>query len=100
MLAAILICAAPVWATLIYRVHRLPARYNSGARKIAAWKASHGKSGTLNLRNARAGNLLDAEEGAWPAKGQLRLDGFTFGHLGETSEPETSKRKSSCGTIG
>jgi hypothetical protein len=48
----------------------------------AAWRAKHGKSGTLNLRNAHAGNLVDAKEGVWPAKGQLRLDGFTFGHLG------------------
>jgi len=47
-----------------------------------AWRAKQGKSGTLNLRNAHAGNLVDAKEGAWPAKGQLRLDGFTFGHLG------------------
>lgn len=47
-----------------------------------AWKARYGKSGTLNLRNAHAGNLVDAKEGAWPARGQLRLDGFTFGHLG------------------
>jgi hypothetical protein len=47
-----------------------------------AWKARYGKSGTLNLRNTKAGNLVDAKQGAWPASGQLRLDGFTFGHLG------------------
>jgi uncharacterized protein YjbI with pentapeptide repeats len=64
-----------------------------GAHESADWKASHGASGTLNLRDARAGNLVDAVKGAWPAKGQLRLVGFTFGHLGETSEPETSRRK-------
>jgi uncharacterized protein YjbI with pentapeptide repeats len=53
-----------------------------GTNESAAWKGKHGKSGVLNLRNAHAGNLVDAKEGAWPAKGQLRLDGFTFGHLG------------------
>jgi hypothetical protein len=50
----------------------------------------------LNLRNAHAGNLVDAKAGAWPAKGQLRLDGFIFGHLGGfegESGPETRKQE-------
>ena len=35
----------------------------------------------LNLRNAHIGNRMDARE-AWPAQGQLHLEGFAFGHLG------------------
>ena len=34
----------------------------------AAWKGKS-KAGALNLRNAHAGNLVDAKEGAWPAQG-------------------------------
>jgi uncharacterized protein YjbI with pentapeptide repeats len=41
----------------------------------------NGKPGALNLHNAHIGNLMDAQD-AWPAKGQLHLDGFTFSHLG------------------
>jgi hypothetical protein len=66
-----------------------------GVHESAAWKGKHGKSGALNLRNAHAGNLVDAKEGAWPAKGQLRLDGLTFGHLGGFEGergPETRKQ--------
>ena len=58
-----------------------------GAVESAAWKGKYGKSGALNLHNAHAGNLVGAKEGAWPAKGQLRLDGFTFGGS-ETSKQE------------
>ena len=39
---------------------------------------------------------MDAKEGAWPAKGQLRLDGFTFGRLGGfegDSGTQTNKQK-------
>ena len=67
-----------------------------GVYESAAWKGKYGKFGALNLRHAHAGNLVDAKEGAWPAKGQLRLDGFTFGRLGGfegDSGPETKKRK-------
>jgi hypothetical protein len=49
----------------------------------ATWKGKYGKSGVLDLRNAHAGSLADATESAWPAKRQLRLDGFTFDHLGK-----------------
>jgi uncharacterized protein YjbI with pentapeptide repeats len=47
-------------------------------------------TGTLNLRNAHIGNLMDEQDGAWPShEGQLLLDGFTFnrlgGHAGETA---------------
>ncbi|MGX9432576.1 MULTISPECIES: hypothetical protein [Bradyrhizobium] len=64
-----------------------------GAHESADWKVSHETSGVLNLRNAHAGNLVDAEKGTWPAKGQLRLVGFTFGHLDESSGPETRRRE-------
>ncbi|MGI8567688.1 MAG: hypothetical protein ACR2KT_00640 [Methylocella sp.] len=67
-----------------------------GAHESPAWKEKQGISGVLNLRNAHAGNLVDAKAGAWPAKGQLRLDGFTFGHLGGfegDSGPETRKQE-------
>ena len=64
-----------------------------GAGKSAAWKGKYGKSGALNLRNTHVGNLVDAKEGAWPAKGQLRLEGFTPGGFGGDRRPETSKQK-------
>jgi hypothetical protein len=64
-----------------------------GAHETADWRGTHGKFGTLNLRNAHAGNLLDAEKADSPAKGQLHIVGFTFGHLGGKSGPETSKRE-------
>jgi hypothetical protein len=49
-----------------------------GSHKSVDW---HSKGGTLNLRNAHIGRLMDAKD-AWPAIGRLRLDGFTFDHLG------------------
>jgi hypothetical protein len=52
-----------------------------GSYKSAVWKGKNGEPGTLNLRNARASNLVDAKD-AWPTQGQLHLDGFTFNHLG------------------
>jgi hypothetical protein len=52
-----------------------------GAYKSAVWTGENGEPGTLNLHNAHTGNLMDAKD-AWPAKGQLHLDGFTFNHLG------------------
>jgi hypothetical protein len=50
-------------------------------RKTVVWKGTIRKPGVLNLRNARSGNLMDAQD-AWPAKGRLHLDGFSFTHLG------------------
>jgi cytoskeletal protein CcmA (bactofilin family) len=46
-----------------------------------AWTPKNGRTVELNLRNTRVGNLMDAND-AWPAKGQIRLDGFTFARLG------------------
>jgi uncharacterized protein YjbI with pentapeptide repeats len=43
--------------------------------KHAIWKGKNGEPGALNLHNANIGNLMDAQD-AWPAKGQLHLDGF------------------------
>ena len=53
-----------------------------GMHESAAWKQKYDSPGTLDLRNAHAGQLMNADESAWPAKGQLRLEGFTFDHLG------------------
>jgi len=47
----------------------------------AIWRTKEGKASTLTLRNTRIANLMDATN-AWPEKGYLRLDGFTFAHLG------------------
>ena len=52
-----------------------------GAYKSAPWKGKNGELGTLTLRNAHIGNLTDAKD-AWPARGHLHLDGFSFNHLG------------------
>lgn len=44
------------------------------------WCAANGGQGVLNLRHARATGLKGAAD-AWPAKGNLYLEGFSFGHL-------------------
>jgi hypothetical protein len=60
----------------------------------AVWNGIKGEPGVLNLRDAHVGNLMDTKD-AWPAKGQLHLDGFRFdplgGFEGET-EPEMRAR--------
>src|SRR5262249_26997514 len=43
--------------------------------------AVKGQLGNLNLQNVRVTNLADTRS-AWPEKGHLRLDGFTFAHIG------------------
>ena len=45
------------------------------------WTPKNGESGSLDLRNTNVGNLMDAKD-AWPAEGELHLNGFTFGRLG------------------
>ena len=52
-----------------------------GAYKSALRTGKNGELGTLNLHNAHTDNLMDAMD-AWPARGQLHLDGFSFNHLG------------------
>jgi len=47
----------------------------------AVWRTKDGKPGNLTLRNTRISNLMDAKD-AWPIKGYLHIDGFTFAHLG------------------
>jgi len=49
--------------------------------KPTVWKGNIRKPGALTLHNAHVGNLMDAKD-AWPAKGHLHLDGFSFNHLG------------------
>jgi hypothetical protein len=52
-----------------------------GGRPPVVWRGKNGEPGTLALRNTHIGNLMDAKD-AWPAQGQLHLDGFSFNHLG------------------
>ncbi len=52
-----------------------------GGYKPAVWKGKNGEPGALTLHNTHTGNLMDAKD-AWPDRGHLHLDGFTFGHLG------------------
>jgi hypothetical protein len=49
--------------------------------KPAIWKGNIRKPSALTLRNTHIGNLMDAKV-AWPARGHLHLDGFSFNHLG------------------
>jgi hypothetical protein len=51
------------------------------AKTSALWRTKDGKPGDLILRNTRIANLMDAKD-AWPEKEHLKLDGFTFAHLG------------------
>jgi hypothetical protein len=74
--------AAPPWPVLISRALRLPGTWRSASQAILpVWTGKSGEPGTLTLHNAHIGNLMDAKE-AWPKKGYLHLDGFTFNHLG------------------
>ena len=52
-----------------------------GSHQPAVWAGNEAEPGALNLRNTHIGNLMD-EKNAWPTKGHLHLDGFTFAHLG------------------
>jgi uncharacterized protein YjbI with pentapeptide repeats len=53
-----------------------------GAHESAVCKRNDCNPGGLNLRNAHVGGLMDARI-AWPASGQLHVEGLVFGHLGE-----------------
>ena len=57
-----------------------------------AWTPENEHSIVLNLRNAHVGNLVDARD-AWPARGQMRLDGFTFARLGGFGATEQKMRE-------
>jgi uncharacterized protein YjbI with pentapeptide repeats len=52
-----------------------------GAHDSALCKSNDCKPGALNLRNAHIGSRMDAIND-WPARGQLLLEGLTFGRLG------------------
>jgi hypothetical protein len=45
------------------------------------WTGKTGAPGGLSLHNTHIVNLADAKD-AWPDKGHLHLDGFSFNHLG------------------
>ena len=47
----------------------------------AIWNTKNGEPGGLTLRNTHIVNLVDTPR-AWPKKGQLHLNGFTFDNLG------------------
>lgn len=51
-----------------------------GSGPAMNWCAANGGQGVLNLRHARATSLQDVAD-SWPAKGNLYLEGFGFGHL-------------------
>ncbi len=51
---------------------------------VTGWPAK-GEPVNLDLRNARVGTLVDDKD-AWPDTGQLRLEGFSFAHLGGPGE--------------
>jgi hypothetical protein len=50
-------------------------------QQSASCPKSSGKPGVLNLRNAKIGNLMVAND-AFKASRRLYLDGFSFGHVG------------------
>ena len=52
-----------------------------GNYKPADWIGKNDEFGTLTLRNAHVGNLMDAFD-AWPTQKHLVLDGFGFNRLG------------------
>jgi uncharacterized protein YjbI with pentapeptide repeats len=62
-------------------VGRLILGWSERLNKPTRWLTAEGKPGKLVLRNTRVANLMD-EEDAWPTKGHLHLDGFTFATLG------------------
>jgi uncharacterized protein YjbI with pentapeptide repeats len=52
-----------------------------GLGHSVVWQGKTGEPGALSLRDTHIGNLMDARD-AWPAKGKLYLDGFSYDHLG------------------
>lgn len=53
----------------------------AGVEPAVSWRTSDGGPGSLTLSDAHVANLMD-ERDAWPIRGHLHLDGFTFDHLG------------------
>jgi hypothetical protein len=58
----------------------IAAELDLGGPASTVWTGQDGKPRALTLHDTRIGNLVDAK-GAWPAQGQLHLEGFTFNHL-------------------
>lgn len=52
-----------------------------GGENTTVWTDEQGGPQPLILQNTHIGDLVDAKY-AWPAPGQLHLDGFGFNHLG------------------
>jgi uncharacterized protein YjbI with pentapeptide repeats len=52
-----------------------------GMGRSVVWQGKTGEPGALSLRDTHIGNLMDARD-AWPEKGKLHLNGFTYDHLG------------------
>jgi uncharacterized protein YjbI with pentapeptide repeats len=52
-----------------------------GTHESTICKGNDCKPGALNLRNVHIGSRMDAKND-WPTKGQLLLEGLTFGRLG------------------
>jgi uncharacterized protein YjbI with pentapeptide repeats len=52
-----------------------------GMGRSVVWQGKAGEPGALSLRDTHIGNLMDARD-AWPEKGKLHLNGFTYDHLG------------------
>jgi hypothetical protein len=49
--------------------------------------------GVLDLRDASVGSLVDNNMKCWPAKGNLKLDGFTYNRFAEGASYEASPRQ-------
>lgn len=61
--------------------------------KVVKWQGPNGKPGTLSLRNAHVGALVDSTL-AWPSRGHLHLDGFSLDKLGGAEEDASRYRRS------
>jgi hypothetical protein len=60
--------------------------------RATVWRTAQGEPGDLILRNAKVGSLGDDKD-AWPEKGHLRLEGFSFAHLGGFVETKGSEAR-------
>jgi hypothetical protein len=61
------------------------------------WRPTERVRGQVHLRGAAAGELVDdwaagRENGYWPDRGRLSLDGFTYGSLGEYERASVDQR--------
>jgi sRNA-binding regulator protein Hfq len=70
------------------RVNEVKAQ-NTAIRGTLFWQGVEATS--LDLTNASAGSLVDDEK-SWPAKGNLFLDGFVYGHISGKSPRDAKTR--------